>query len=52
MQGVVVNFKPSFTPGERAPGTHWVGGRVEPRASPNVMDIIIIIIIYLTAIGF
>jgi hypothetical protein len=22
-----------FTPGERAPGTHWIGGRVDPRAS-------------------
>jgi hypothetical protein len=21
-----------FTPGERAPGTHWIGGRVRPRA--------------------
>jgi hypothetical protein len=21
-----------FTPGERAPGTHWIGGWVEPRA--------------------
>jgi hypothetical protein len=23
----------SFTPGERAPGTHWIGGWVGPRAS-------------------
>jgi hypothetical protein len=23
----------SFTPGERAPGTHWIGGWVDPRAS-------------------
>jgi hypothetical protein len=22
-----------FTPGERAPGTHWIGGWVDPRAS-------------------
>jgi hypothetical protein len=22
----------SFTPGERAPGTHWIGGWVDPRA--------------------
>jgi hypothetical protein len=22
----------SFTPGERAPGTHWIGGWVGPRA--------------------
>jgi hypothetical protein len=22
-----------FTPGERAPGTHWIGGWVVPRAS-------------------
>jgi hypothetical protein len=22
-----------FTPGERAPGTHWIGGWVGPRAS-------------------
>jgi hypothetical protein len=21
-----------FTPGERAPGTHWIGGLVDPRA--------------------
>jgi hypothetical protein len=21
-----------FTPGERAPGTHWIGGWVDPRA--------------------
>jgi hypothetical protein len=21
-----------FTPGERAPATHWIGGRVDPRA--------------------
>jgi hypothetical protein len=23
-----------FTPGERAPGTHWIGGWVGPRAVP------------------
>jgi hypothetical protein len=23
----------SFTPGERAPGTHWIGGWVDPRSS-------------------
>jgi hypothetical protein len=22
-----------FTPGERTPGTHWIGGWVDPRAS-------------------
>jgi hypothetical protein len=24
-----------FTPGERAPGTHWIGGQVGPRACLN-----------------
>jgi hypothetical protein len=24
-----------FTLGERAPGTHWIGGWVDPRASQN-----------------
>jgi hypothetical protein len=24
-----------FTPGERAPGTHWIGGWVDPRAGLN-----------------
>jgi hypothetical protein len=25
-----------FTPGERAPGTHWIGGWVDPRAGLDV----------------
>jgi hypothetical protein len=24
----------NFTPGERVPGTHWIGGWVDPRAGP------------------
>jgi hypothetical protein len=24
-----------FTPGERAPGTHWIGGWVDPRTGLN-----------------
>jgi hypothetical protein len=27
-----------FTPGERAPGTHWIGGWVCPRASLGAME--------------
>jgi hypothetical protein len=27
-----------FTPGERAPGTHWIGGWVDPRAGLNDME--------------
>jgi hypothetical protein len=27
-----------FTPGERAPGTHWIGGWVVPRASLDDME--------------
>jgi hypothetical protein len=27
-----------FTPGERAPGTHWIGGWVDPRA---VLDAVV-----------
>jgi hypothetical protein len=27
-----------FTPGERAPGTHWIGGRVDPSAGPDEVD--------------
>jgi hypothetical protein len=27
-----------FTPGERAPGTHWIGGWVGPRASLDDME--------------
>jgi hypothetical protein len=27
-----------FTPGERAPGTHWIGGWVDPRASLNDVE--------------
>jgi hypothetical protein len=26
-----------FTPGERVPATHWIGGWVEPRAGQNDM---------------
>jgi hypothetical protein len=29
---VSVTPRPSFTPGERTPGTHWIGGWVVPRA--------------------
>jgi hypothetical protein len=28
----------SFIPGERAPGTHWTGGRVDPRAGPDDVE--------------
>jgi hypothetical protein len=27
-----------FTPGERAPGTHWIGGWVGPRAGLDAME--------------
>jgi hypothetical protein len=27
-----------FTPGERAPGTHWIGGLVDPRAGLDDME--------------
>jgi hypothetical protein len=27
-----------FTPGERGPGTHWIGGRVGPRAGLNDVE--------------
>jgi hypothetical protein len=27
-----------FTPGERAPGTHWIGGWVDPRDGLNDME--------------
>jgi hypothetical protein len=27
-----------FTPGETAPSTHWIGGRVEPRAGLGDME--------------
>jgi hypothetical protein len=27
-----------FTPGEMAPGTHWIGGWVEPRADLDDME--------------
>jgi hypothetical protein len=27
-----------FTPGERAPGTHWIGGWVDPRASMEDLE--------------
>jgi hypothetical protein len=26
-----------FTPSERAPGTHWIGGWVDPRATLNAL---------------
>jgi hypothetical protein len=29
-----------FTPGERAPGTHWIGGWVGPRAGLDVEKIL------------
>jgi hypothetical protein len=28
----------SFTPGERAPGTHWIGGWVGPRAGLDDLE--------------
>jgi hypothetical protein len=28
----------AFTPGERAPDTHWTGGRVDPRSSLDDME--------------
>jgi hypothetical protein len=28
-----------FTPGERAPGTHWIGGWVGPRTGPDVVKV-------------
>jgi hypothetical protein len=28
-----------FTPGERAPGTHWIGGWVNPRASLDEVEV-------------
>jgi hypothetical protein len=27
-----------FTPGDRAPGTHWIGGWMDPRASLDDME--------------
>jgi hypothetical protein len=27
-----------FTPGERGPGTHWLGGWVDPRTGLNEME--------------
>jgi hypothetical protein len=27
-----------FTPGEKAPDTHWIGGWVDPRARLNDME--------------
>jgi hypothetical protein len=27
-----------FTPGERVPGTHWIGGLVGPRAGLDVVE--------------
>jgi hypothetical protein len=35
----MVNFSPScFTAAERAPGTHWIGGWVDPRAGLDNME--------------
>jgi hypothetical protein len=35
----VVSFRPlHFTPGERAPGTNWIGGRVDPSAGLDDVD--------------
>jgi hypothetical protein len=28
----------SFTPGEKVPATHWIGGWVDPRASLDVVE--------------
>jgi hypothetical protein len=28
-----------FIPGERAPGTHWIGGWVDPKAGLNAVDV-------------
>jgi hypothetical protein len=33
---VSVTPRPRFTPGERSPGTHWIGGWVDPRAALDV----------------
>jgi hypothetical protein len=27
-----------FTPGERVPGTHWIGGWVNPRTGPDAIE--------------
>jgi hypothetical protein len=32
---VSVTPRPRFTPGERTPGAHWIGGWVGPRAGPD-----------------
>jgi hypothetical protein len=36
----VVNFmpRPLYPPGERAPGTHWIGGYVDPRTGLGNME--------------
>jgi hypothetical protein len=35
----VVSFTPCrFTPGERAPGIHWIGGWVGPRAGLDAVE--------------
>jgi acyl dehydratase len=33
-----VSFTAPFTPGERAPGTHWIGGWVDLRAGLDNME--------------
>jgi hypothetical protein len=35
---MVASFPCLFTPGKRAPGTHWVGGLVSLRADLNVRE--------------
>jgi hypothetical protein len=35
---VSITSRPRFTPGERAPGTHWTGGRVCPRTVLDTED--------------
>jgi hypothetical protein len=36
--GSVVSFIPRPLSGERAPGTHWIGGWVGPRAGLNAVE--------------
>jgi hypothetical protein len=33
-----LKFAKVFTPGERAPGTHWIGGWVGPRTGLDVVE--------------
>jgi hypothetical protein len=32
---VTFTLRPLYPPGEKAPGTHWIGGSVGPRAGLN-----------------